>query len=484
MIDTANASSPPVWRRYLAYATVALMPISVNVESLLAVKGPLYFSPLDFLLPVLAVLMVVDLMRRQAWARFKAPPVPGLVWAALAAASLAWSEGFPGAEPLRAWARGALIPLFYGVAAAWVFQNLAREAGEYRRLALVLGASFGACVLIALKQYVGPVGLPYDPANPAQDLQGASNVRLGGWYDYRGVFGAQAALLAPAAAAFALLDKDAAVRWAAGAMALLALCVTLAAGGFLGACAGVLAVAAAYALSRCWLTGLTVVAVLLAVAAVVLPRLPRQNTAALLRGVAFFATDKDDDGKTKPTARLRRCQAALDLLAAPSDPRDEQSRPRWLTGVGAGSYQKHINQFYQPAYPKPGRRTDDEAAYDMEADERFTFGFLETVVVELGVPGLLAVLFLFGAWICGAHGAFARLAGGTGSQQQTKAARGTEVKTAAVLALAALGAGCGALVVSVFASPLIRGVGGSFAFFFAVALCAKRWADEADAQGS
>ncbi|MCY3021664.1 MAG: hypothetical protein NTW87_21840 [Planctomycetota bacterium] len=478
MLTPDDSSPVPAWRRYLAYATVALMPMSVDVQRLLKVvdvprllkvKGPVYFSPLDFLLPILFLLMLADLVAKRPWARFRSPPVAVVLWAGLAVLSCVWSEGFPALESLKTCARGALNPMLFGVAAVWVFQNLPADAAEYRRVALVLGASFSVCVLIALKQYVGPPGLPYDPTNPTQDLGGVTNVRLGGWYDFRGVLGAQVALLAPAAAAFALLDKDAAVRWAAGGAAAVALCVTVAAGGFAGASLGVLAVATAYAFARSRLTGLTAVAILLAVVAVVLPRLPRHNDEVLFRGFAFFA---DDAGARKPTARLRRAQAELSLLAAPSDPRNEESRPNWVLGVGAGRYQKQINGFYyDPVYSKPGRPTDDEAAYDMEADERFTFGFLETVVVELGLPGLVAVLFLFGAWILSAHGAFVRLS--ANAQSTATPAGGTEP----MLALAAFGSGCGALVVSVFANPVIRGVGGSFAFFFALALCAKCWSD-------
>src|ERR1019366_2388141 len=131
--------------------------------------------------------------------------------------------------------------------------------------------------------------------------------RLGGWYDYRGVLGAQVALLAPAAAAFALKDKDNAVRACAGVIVLIALCVTLAAGGFLGACAGIIAVAGACIVrgdKRHLRAGLAALLTLWVLVGAILPRLPRQNTAVLLRGVALFA-DVDADGNKKPTARLR-----------------------------------------------------------------------------------------------------------------------------------------------------------------------------------
>ena len=236
--------------------------------------------------------------------------------------------------------------------------------------------------------------------------------------------------------------------------------------------------AAACALARRWVKGLAVLVILLALVALVLPRLPRQNTAVLFRGLAFFA---EDAGEMKPTASLRRHQAALDRLAAPSNPQDEKSMPAWLKGVGVRRFKDGIAGFYQPPYPKPGARTDDETTYDMEAHERFTFGLFETVAVELGVPGLLAVLFLLACWVAAAQGAFARLAFSSPTPSP-EAKRQKEI--AAVLALAALGAGGGALVLGVFADPLIQGVGGSFAFFFALALCAERWADEtADARG-
>jgi len=51
--------------------------------------------------------------------------------------------------------------------------------------------------------------LPFDPANPDQDLLGVSSFRLAGWYDFRYVYGAQVALLAPAAAAMTVVTRHA-----------------------------------------------------------------------------------------------------------------------------------------------------------------------------------------------------------------------------------------------------------------------------------
>ncbi|MFH0939637.1 MAG: hypothetical protein V1899_10215 [Planctomycetota bacterium] len=468
MIETKPTLSLtlPAWRRYLAYVTVALMPISINIEKLAGAGARTYFSPLDALLPILALLLIYDLITRKPWARFRWPPISGVLWVAVALLSCLWlsHDSFPSSDMLKVWAKACWNPLLFGVIAVWVFQNIADSAAEFRRLSLILGASFSLCLLLALMQYAGPVGLPYNPKYPTQALGGASHIRVAGWYDFRGILGAHVALLVPVATAFALMDKDVAVRWAAFSLVFVALCVTLAAGGFVGASAGIVAVAVAYAVKRSKLTGLLALSLLALIVGVILPHLPRQNANILSRGLAFYAEDKKD---IKPTARLRRHQAALDLLVAPSNPHDKTSAPNWQTGVGAGQYQRHINGFYKNEYPKPGHGTDDEAVFDMEADEPFTFGFLETLTVELGAPGLLLILFLFGSWILSAHGAFTMVAD-------------DEQNLLAMLALAAFGTGVGALALSVFANPIIRGVGGSFAFFFALALTTRALATRRD----
>jgi len=456
---------PPAWRRYLSYLTVALMPLSANVEKLVGSKSRFFLSPLDFLLPVLALLMLGDLLKRKPWLRFSVPPLPVVLWVAVCWASVLWMDGFPARETLMTWLRGLVNPVFFGLAAVWVFQNLSADPREYRKLALILCASFAVCVLVALKQYVGPQGLPYDPDDKTKDLLGVTNVRLGGWYDFRGILGAHVALLAPVAVAFAVAEKDAALRAGAAALAVVSLCVTLAAGGFIGACVGIIAVAAALFAGKFAFRGAVVLAALAIVVAVVLPRLPRENLKVIHRGLALYADD--EKGERKATARLRRYQASLAVLAAPRNPQNEASAPKGLLGAGLGRYQKEVNAFYREPYPKPGRRTDDEVAFDMESDEPMTFGFFETVTVETGVIGLTLVLTLFATWIAAAQGAFARLT-----------AKATDLDTRATLALASVGAGAGALALSVFANPVIRGVGGTFAFFIAVAYCCVKWSEE------
>jgi hypothetical protein len=457
------ASQLPAWRRYLAYATVALMPLSTNIEKYIKQEKPQpdYKGPLDLLLPVLALLFIGDWLLKRDRIRFKFPPIPMVLWTLLAAASCFAIDKFPGEGTLMPALKAVANVALFGLAGVWVFQNVGNGPGDYRRMSLILGASFSVCLLIALKQYFGPLGIPFDPENPAKDLGGATNMRVAGWYDFRAAFGSHVALLVPAAAAFAFCDENKLVRWAAGIFAIVALCVTLAAGGFIGACAGLIAVVCAYGLSGRWLTALLGLAILIGVASVVLPRLPRKNSDVLLRNISLY-TEVDDNGNRKPTARLRRYQAAIDLLGAPSS-RAENAPPFWLRGTGIGRYQSQINRFYTPA--RPVVRTDEEAAFDSDADERFTFGFLETTAVEMGVTGILVIAMIFGVWIFAGHAAFARMRGAPDA--------------IATLGLAAFGAGVGALVLSAFASPMIPGVKGSLAFFMALALCADAWSKDA-----
>ncbi|HYF51305.1 MAG TPA: hypothetical protein VEJ63_17960 [Planctomycetota bacterium] len=461
-----QSSSLPSWHRAILYAAVALMPISMNAEKIVGSKSRFYLSPFEPLLALLLILAVVDILRHRErlrdlkahfWLTF-----PVLLWALWAALSCLSIPGFPGHGTGKAWARGVFNPLVIGLIGTWVFVHAGRSATEIRRLSLFLLGSVGVCALLALKEYLGPVGQPFDPSQPDLDLGGESHIRVAGWYDFRGLFGAQMALAIPAATAFALLDKDSAVRGAAASFAVIGLCVTLHAGGFAGSVAGMIAVlAAALTFSQTRVAALVGFATLAIVVAVALPKLPRNNPEVLARNLALY---DEWDGKRQPTARLRRYQSVLDLLSAPRKSLDSElssERPNWITGVGAGRYQENVKRFYQPPYDKPVRPTDDESAFDRDADEPFTFGFLETVTVELGAPGLLIVLLLFATWcVCAASG-FSR------------AEPGDEGHAQRMVALAALGAGVGALVLSVFGNPAVRGVGGTFVFFLAAAIVCR-----------
>lgn len=433
---------PGGWRYGLALAAVALMPLSFNIGYyVLATRKPLYLSPLDLLAPVLLLVLAWDALKGRV--RGWAPPLPNAALAGWALLSLAWV----GSGGLTDWARGAVLQTaLIGLVAVWVFRHAARDAAAFRRLAVVWGASLGVCFLYALYQYIQPAGRPLAPGETDLALAGGvTDVRVGGFYAYRGQLAAQAAMLVPACAACAVLDADPALRACAAALGALGLCVTLSGGGFLAACAGVAAVAAALALAGRGREALLVMACTVFVAATVVPRLPRDNPKALWEALSLYASQGPGKAQ-RPTARLCRTQAAWNLL---------RDREHWKKGVGAGQYQKTINPYYTEPYPKPGRNTDDEAAWGLDADEPMTFGLWETLAVELGLPGLLLAAWLFLAWTGAAWLGFAKA---------------EAAGPAGMLALASLGAAVGAVVFAVFGSPWVRGAGGSFAFLMGLAL--------------
>jgi hypothetical protein len=420
------------------------------------------------MIAILAVILAVDVFRRREkfhdlktyfWTL-----IPAILWAGVSILSCLWTADFPSNGTGKVWAHGIFNPVLFGCIATWVFMDIRQNSVEARRLVLILFVSTGLATLLALKQYVGPVGLPYDSHFPDQALGGASNVRLAGWFEFRGIFGALMALILPAAVAFAILDKDGAVRVGAFALASIGLSVTLSAGGFIGAVAGILAVLAACLMdSRTRHAGLLGLVLLGIFATLVLPRLPRDNPKVIFNNLTLYANAEDpldEEALPEPTARLRRYQAVLNVLASERktvDMDSKSTRPNWITGVGVGRYQDSIKRFYQAPYSKPSRDTDDEASFDRTAHEPFTFGFLETVTVELGVIGLMIVLVMFAVWIgCGVSGFLSTAT--------------TLDSTERLLSLAALGAGSGALVLSIFANPAIRGVGGAFAFFLTLAV--------------
>lgn len=456
----ATQAPAPFWRWGLACA--ALLPFSFNIGYYLHPKQmPFYVAPLDLLVgPLLLLLLYYWLVRRSL--KEPLPSAANVFWAAVALASIAWTEQ----RSLGEWARAAVGQTFLvGLAAVWIFQHLAPDAASLRRIALALGVATGACTLYALYQYLQPEGLPL----PTREVGrfhggGVTNVRLAGWFDFRGQFAAQLALVLPACAAFAVLEKDVAVRVAAGALGVLGLCVCMAGGGVLAAAAGVLAVAGVLWTvrgAREPLAAAGLVAVLLVVLFAVLPRLPRGNPEVLLRTVSLF-TPPAEGALPQPTARLRRYQAAVNYLG---------SENNWIVGAGAGRFQSAINNRYlAPVYPKPGANTDDEAAFDVNAGEPMSYGLIETTAVELGALGLVALGLVFCTWIAAALAAYLRAA--------------PEDACTRALALASFGAGVGALVFAAFGSPLVRGCGGTFAFFMGMALCLNAQAAKGKAPGS
>lgn len=469
-------------RAWLLLVTVALMSLSANVGPLMrdllpdSLKGmlpgflkgiaetgkPLYVSPFDLLLPLMVLFLLYGIVTGRV--RLPSVPVPNLVLAVVAVASILWASPVQYSVWMRSACGSTVLVAFLGV---WVFRALVPDVQAYRRLALVLGAALALCVLYALYQYVQPRGRPLAPGEEDLALAGGvTDVRLGGWYAYRGHLAAQVAMLVPACAAFVALDRDPAVRYGALALGTLALCVCLSGGGYLGAGVGVLAVAAALGASTVegrWRRAGLAVAALLFVTTVLLPRLPRDNPQVLWRTVTLYAPVDAPEGEYPDdvtTDRLRRHQAVLNRL---------RTDGTWMRGVGAGNFQAGANEFYKRPYEKPSVPTDDEAKWGTQGDEPMAFGLWETTALELGAWGVVALLWVFLAWAAAALAAFIR----SGPEEQERR----------TLALASLGAAAGALVFSLYGTPLARGIGGTFAFFMGLALYLNARSSDAQSGG-
>jgi len=68
-----------------------------------------------------------------------------------------------------------------------------------------------------------------------------------------------------------------------------------------------------------------------------------------------------------------------------------QARP-W--GAGVGWFKKTVGQYYG-SIPKPNYDTDEPEAYNINSDQPDTFGQVFVTTVELGIAGLLALLWFY-----------------------------------------------------------------------------------------
>jgi len=138
----------------------------------------------------------------------------------------------------------------------------------------------------------------------------------------------------------------------------------------------------------------------------------------LLDEATRSATPEEKARPVQVAARYRCWQAALRALrATPKDrpcaavaektkeqPRKQAAskkppaRPQYaslfLRGAGVGWFKKAIGQYYG-TMPKPTHNTDEVEAYNINCDQPDTFGQLFVTTVELGVLGLLALVWFY-----------------------------------------------------------------------------------------
>lgn len=339
-----------------------------------------------------------------------------------------------------------------------LFVETFRDAQCRRRALRLLGWVTAVAVGAAVVQY-------------CLEGVGVTEVR-GSWFDNRNTFGAFLAIVLPLLFGCVLFGRSRVALAGVAALVVAGLCVCLSGGAFVAICAGVLVAAA--------LRGRVAFAVtavmLMLLGGLVLPHLPRRNTAVLLDSVALYKeSDRDrvfNDDVAALAARLSARQAGLAAKVADGKSvdygdllREEDYSWKWqqrykewqaalnmmvecpLFGVGAGGYQRNVNRFYRSegfgAMPKYAKNL-------LEPD---TLNGYLVLGAGAGVPFLI----LLGAMFLRA-GRFAVLRLGDEADAD---ARG--LAAGVVAALAALA------VVAVFTNPFVRGVGVTLALVLALA---------------
>lgn len=283
----------------------------------------------------------------------------------------------------------------------------------------------------------------------------------GAWYEDRNTFGAFLAMVLPLLFGYAAYGKSGFRKLWTTALIIAALCFCLAGGPYLAICIGLMVVAALKGPTKMIMTGI----ILLAVTFLLLPSLARPNGSILMDSVAIYSTH--DDHQTfsgdvdKVRERLDEKQRTLgrniaegrsigytDLITEEDHSwkwrqryKEWQAALRMISrnpifGVGIGSYQKNINNFY-----------GDMPKYAVNLMEPNTQSMYMVWAASAGIPILIVLLGM----VMRAFTTSAKCLQVIESRSDRGAAAGI------IGSLAAL------MVVAIFSDPMVRGLGMTFA---------------------
>jgi len=385
--------------RWGVLLTLCVAPTQWSIEP----RPKTHLSPADLALAATAGVWFLDLLVCRDWRRLlRLPPWPHLALVAWAAVSA-----------LTAADRGAAVKelvqlVEYFLVGSMLFEAYLREgAVRVRQSLAVLGCATAVVLALALAHYFGP---------------DASPLSVRGTFGNRNVLGGFLALALPLCFAGALGARGAAVKAACAALFTAGLTVTLSGAAYI-AVAGAVVCLAALRGPRFFVPA---VAALVAWQAFVLPRLPRENDLAHFQSVALY------DGAGNVERRYPDWQAAYSMAL---------THP-WL-GVGPGSYQKHIGQYYDNVPRQTG---------PSEPDIQNLYAVL---AASCGLPALCAFLALLGVAVRDAARA------GLASADRARGA----------LALGTAGALGAFAVAAVWHPLLVRGIGLPLVFLLALARC-------------
>jgi len=300
-----------------------------------------------------------------AWPPISWAGILGTIWLFLS--SITFLKGAAGQDISVSFKQGAVKAVQFAEYFVVAYLLIA-ETGASRkwggRIVTALAAAVAVATAVGVFQYF------------SRDVL-VLNIR-GTWFENRNTFGAFLALSIPFLAGVAAYSRSLRLRLGMGILTLAALTVCLSGGAFLALCVGLLTVAALRGLVRFGALSVT----LIVLAVFVLPHLPRENSRVLLDSVLLYregdpyhAAHHDIVAqKIKPASdeklallpeRLRNGEP----LSLADMPRERDSMWKWrqaclewqaglnmaaaypIFGVGAGSYQKNVNRFYDmPKY--------------------------------------------------------------------------------------------------------------------------------------
>ena len=400
----------------------------------------LHIAPSDPLLLVSAGFFFLETAARREWRRFLAIP-----WTA--AAFLAWMAlaSVMAADKMEAAKEFIQAALYFGVALGLFRDVLSRDPRRARVAAVAILFATGAIALaLAFRQYFDADGSTANPAllyfNEYESSLPDGALAFDSWFGHlnvrgtfgnRNVFGGFLTLLVPMAFAFALEAPKAWMK-AAGALLALAACLVNLSGASMLAIFAVAVLQAAAKKRRAAFPALAAVATIaaaVALAVVVLPSMPRENTWELVRSVEPYDPDTG-----LPTRRYPEWQAATEMaLDAP-----------WF-GVGPGAYQRNIGQYFG-VVPR--------ATGPAEPDIQNLYLVLASTA---GIPA--AMLFLLMLARAGGAALAATRAGGESAPSRFDRA----------IALGCSGALAAFAIAALWSPLLVRGIGVPLAMILALA---------------
>jgi hypothetical protein len=384
--------------------------------------GPIPLSIVDLLVWTLAGLFIIERYLSENLRQVRIPPLPVLLfvaWYAFAARFWPWSSS------VGDWVGHEGVELFqvveYLIVGFILFDNLMEDDVRLRRSIVVLGTVLLAVTMVAVYQVTA----------------GEDAFDVGGGFANRNLLGAYFALLAPVGIALALRSRDPLVQVLASLPALAGLFLITSGGAYAALLLGIGVAAAMIGRRR-----LGIVVVSAAVMAWVALTVVRPAAGdELVRSVEPYVQRRGADVSVDPwfvAHRYRRWQANLYMI---------QTYP--VDGVGPGRYQDKVEGYF-PHYlqaDKTGAQEGEVGNFNVTQDEPDTHGWFWVTTVEAGLPALVLLMWALFYFL------------GQGIRPPSDPISLENMEQVHDLRAGLCGAVTALLILGIWTSPMVRGLG-------------------------